>query len=222
MLNPDARSLYTGAVTPPPGYVFDQALATTFSLDPGTLLSLPTHIALAQSASENNVDPITLLESLRRLSDRFSVYVDHKSIKPPTGSNVLYGLLESMVIPVKAPRGGAFHPKIWVLRFVQPESDEPPLIRLLILSRNITFDRSWDISLQLEGYPKGRYIAANRKLGEFLASLPSLSVQPVTKSKLQQAEKLANEVRKTSWELPEGYEEVKFHVLGTDAKTWTP
>jgi len=36
MLNPDARSLYTGAVCPPPGYVFDQAIATTYSLDPAT------------------------------------------------------------------------------------------------------------------------------------------------------------------------------------------
>jgi len=161
MLNPDARSLYTGAVTPPPGYVFDQALATTYSLDPATLLSLPTHIALAEHASTTTVDPIRLLESLRRLLDRVSVYVDHTGMKPPSGSNVLFGLLESMVMPVKAVRGGVFHPKIWLLRFVQPDLDESPLIRLLVLSRNITYDRSWDIALQLEGRPGGRCIAAN-------------------------------------------------------------
>ena len=222
MLNPDARSLYTAAVTPPPGYVFDQALATTYSLDPAALLSLPTHLVLADRTSITNADPIRLLESLRRLSDRFSVYVDHTGMRPPSGDNVLFGLLESMVMPVKAPRGGAFHPKIWVLRFVQPEINEPPLIRVLVLSRNITYDRSWDISLQLEGRPGGRYIAANRRLGEFLQALPSMCTRPVSRSRKRQAKRLAEEVRKVSWELPDGFESVAFHVLGIDGKSWTP
>ena len=41
MLNPDSRSIYTSALTPPPGMVFDEGLGTTFSLDPTTLLSIP-------------------------------------------------------------------------------------------------------------------------------------------------------------------------------------
>jgi hypothetical protein len=163
-----------------------------------------------------------LLESLRRLSDRFSVYVDHAGIKPPSGGNILYSFLESMVTPVKALRGGVFHPKIWVLRFIQPDIDAPPLIRLLVLSRNITYDRSWDIALQLEGRPGGRYIAANRPLGELLQSLPSISTHPLSKTRKLQAEKLAEEVRKTEWELPDGFEEVFFHVLGTGRKAWNP
>ena len=222
MLNPDARSLYTGAVTPPPGYLFDQAVATTYSLDPDTILSLPTHIALAERPSSTALDPIKLLESLRRLSGRFSVYVDHAGINSPSGSNVLFGLLESMVIPTKAPRGGVFHPKMWVLRFVQPDINEPPLLRLLILSRNITYDRSWDISLQLEGRPGRRYIAANRPLGEFLSSLPTISTQPVEKARKVQIDQLADDIRKTAWELPEGFEEVAFHIIGTKRKAWSP
>ena len=31
MLNPNSRSLYTSALTPPPGMIFDEAIATTFS-----------------------------------------------------------------------------------------------------------------------------------------------------------------------------------------------
>lgn len=218
MLNPDARSLYTEAVTPPQGYLFDQAVATTYSLDPATVLSLPTHIALAERPFSTAIDPIKLLESLRRLSGRFSVYVDHTGINPPSGGNVLFGLLESMIIPTKAPRKGVFHPKMWVLRFVQPDIDEPPLIRLLILSRNITYDRSWDISLQLEGRPGRRYIAANRPLGEFLSSLP----KPVEKARKVQIDQLADDIRKTAWELPEGFEEVAFHIIGNKGKAWSP
>lgn len=222
MLSPDARSLYTEAVTPPPGYVFDQAIATTYSLDPATVLSLPAHIALAERSSSTDIDPIKLLESLRRLSNRFSIFVDHAHILPPSGSNVLFGLLESMVIPTMAPRGGSFHPKIWVMRFVQPDSDETPLIRLLVMSRNITYDRSWDISLQLEGRPGRRFIAANRSLGEFLSALPSYSTQPVGSEKSDRITRLAEEIRKTKWELPQGYEQVSFHVLGTRRSPWFP
>lgn len=222
MLNPDTRSLYTEAVTPPPGYVFDQAVSTTYSLDPATVLSLPAHIALAERPTSAAIDPIKLLESLRRLSNRFNVFVDHAHIKPPSGSNVLYGLLESMVIPTRAPRGGEFHPKLWVLRFVQPEIDEPPLIRLLVLSRNITYDRSWDISLRLEGRPGHESIGGNQSLGEFVGSLPSYTTQPAESERKSQIERLAEEIKRTAWELPEGYERVSFHVLGTGSTPWTP
>ncbi len=222
MLSPDARGLYTNAVCPPPGYIFDQAIATTYSIDPATLLTLPTHLALAERPSSSPPDPIKLLESLRRLSDRFSVYVDHTGIKAPSTRNLLYGFLESMVIPVRAPRGGVFHPKIWVLRFIEPDLDAPPLIRLLVLSRNITFDRSWDIALQLEGRPGLRYIAANRPLGELIQTLPVMSALPVSEARRLRAEQLADEIRKTDWELPEGYESVDFHVLGNNRRAWSP
>jgi len=222
MLSPDARSIYTSAVSPPPGYVFDQALATTYSLDPATLLTLPTHLALAARSSDKDIDPILLLESLRRLAGRFSIYVDLAGMKPPSNSHVLYGLLESMVTPVQAPRGGVFHPKMWIIRFVLPDSEEPPLLRLLVLSRNITFDRSWDISLSLEGVPQGRNLAGNRALGKFIEALPSLSTHPVPHWRRRQASQLADEVRKTRWELPEGYESVAFRVLGMDGKKWEP
>ena len=222
VLSPDSRSYYTGAVTPPPGYIFDQAIATTYSLDPDTLLLLSVHLALGQAPSADQVDPIRLLESLRRLSGRLSVYVDRNGIKIPSENKVLYGLLEPMIEQVEAPRGGVFHPKIWVLRFIQPELDEPPLIRLLVLSRNITYDRSWDISLQLDGRPGRRFVAANRSLGEFLRSLPSIATQKVSESVKSRAEKLAEEVRKTVWELPGEFEEVSFHIMGTSRKQWAP
>lgn len=224
MLNPNARSIYTSAVCPPPGYVFDHAIATTYSLDPATLLSLPTHLAFAERPSSAPPDPIKLIESLRRLANRFCIYVDHTGIKVPSTRNLLYGLLESMVIPVKAPKGGAFHPKIWVLRFIQPDAEEPPLIRVLVLSRNITYDRSWDISLQLEGEP-GRHINAdNKALVEFLQDLPSMSTRPLLDSQKQQANQLAEEIRKTQWDVFEGdgFDSVSFHVLGTKRRIWEP
>ncbi len=220
MLAPETRSLYTAAVSPPPGYVFDQAIATTYSLDPETLLLLSTHLSLSRHSYADRPDPIEFLESLRRLSGCLSVYVDRDSIKTPSRDNVLYGLLEPMIAQVKAPRGGVFHPKIWVLRFVKPDSDNPPLIRFLVLSRNITYERSWDIALRLEGRPGRRFIAANRPLGEFLRSLPEIATGRMPLSRRRQAAMLAEEVRKTVWELPDGFEKVSFHITGTTNKSW--
>ena len=61
MLSPNARSLYTAALTPPPGMVFDEAIGTTFSMDPAVLLSVPVHLALLggnqRSAMRDQHDP---------------------------------------------------------------------------------------------------------------------------------------------------------------------
>ncbi|MFH1965247.1 MAG: hypothetical protein ABIJ42_06850, partial [Acidobacteriota bacterium] len=222
MLDPDARSLYTAAITPPPGYIFDQALATTYSLDPETLLSLPVHMALAERSSSRDVDPIKFLESLRRISEKFTVFVDHTGIKPPSKDRTLFGLLESMLVPVRAPKGGVFHPKIWVLRFIQPGANIPALIRLLILSRNITFDRSWDISLQLDGRPGEESIPANRQLAGLIRELPSMGITPLEEGKQVMADLIAREIMNTVWEKPDGFESVTFFVPGSNNQPWVP
>lgn len=214
MLSPDVRSLYTAALTPPEGYVLDQAIATTFSIDPTTLLTIPLHLALLHRGRGLEQDPIALLEAIRRIAERTTVYAQRGRMLVPATTHVLYGLLEPMVIEARAPNGGAFHPKLWVLRFVEPESDAPPLMRLLVLSRNLTFDRSWDLILQLDGRPTGQYVAANRELGELIADLPAMAVGKVPKARQEQAERLGDELRRTRWELPGGYESVAFHVLG--------
>lgn len=40
-LDPETRVLYGDSLQPPPGYVFDAAVATTFSLDFETALAAP-------------------------------------------------------------------------------------------------------------------------------------------------------------------------------------
>jgi len=224
MLSPNTRSLYTEALCPPPGFIFDQAIATTFTLDPSLALSLPVHLALAERKTPEETELLKLLESLRRLSGRFNLYVDQTGMKVPISAkgNVLFGLLETMVTPVKAPHGGVFHPKIWIIRFVQPDMDEPALLRMLVLSRNITYDNSWDISLRLEGKPGTRNIAENNPVAEFLKRLPSFCPQGLSHHQKQQLALFSGEIHKTEWELPEGFERISFDVLGIQNKPWSP
>ena len=219
MLNPDSRSLYTETLTPPPGFVFDEAIGTTYSLDPATLLGVPVHLALASRPKGGDGDVLALLEGLRRVADRMTVYGQRGRMIVPRGQHVLYGLLEPLIVEVASPGGGAFHPKLWILRFVSPDHDEV-LLRLLVLSRNLTGDRSWDLSLRLEGVPRGRSRAANRALADLVRDLPSFALGAIAEARRAQAERLADEVRRTDWAVPEPFDSVRFHVMRE--KGWYP
>ena len=50
------------------------------------------------------------------------------------------------------------------------------MYRLLVLSRNLTFDRSWDVALALDGelLPR-RTVANSRPLSDFVAALPAMA-----------------------------------------------
>jgi hypothetical protein len=125
MLSPNVRSLYTSALTPPPGLVFDQAVATTFSMDPALLLEAPVHLALMAADGQVEPDPLSVLEAVRRYSKRMTVYVQRGRIQVPEVAkpNPLYGFLEDMVVEVNAPNEGVFHPKVWAIRFVGTDHD---------------------------------------------------------------------------------------------------
>jgi hypothetical protein len=223
MLNPNCRSLYTGILTPPPEMVLDEAICTTFSLDPFVMLFVPLHLSmLAAGRGGTKWEGISLLESIERLSSRITIYTQKGRLQVPKISHVMYGLLESMMVEVKAPLGGVFHPKLWVLRFVNVDDSNQILIRLAVLSRNLTQDKSWDLSLVLEGTPGRRYVADNREIGELISDLPNMATDTVNESRILQAKRLGDEVRHVQWELPAGFEMVAFKVLGRRKKTWVP
>lgn len=223
MLNPDSRSIYTSALTPPPGMVFDEGLGTTFSLDPTTLLSIPVHMTLLARVGDDQIsDGIPVLESIRRLSDRITIYAQRGRLQVPNTPNVLYGLLERMICEVNAPRGGQFHPKIWLMKFVDPDNEIDPCIRLIVLSRNITADKSWDVSLRLEGKLGDSEQPTNRDISALISSLPEISTSIVTSERAAQAERLAFDLLRTSLELPPGFDEMSITVLGMREGAWEP
>jgi len=225
MLDPNSRSLLVNSLRPPPGYVFSSGLATTYSLDLTTLLSVPLHLALRSNDDRNAMlqDGVALLEALRRTTDRLSIFCQQGRICAPNLPHVLYGLLESCVVEVTAPHGGVFHPKLWVLRFERPAAPDDVVLRLLVLSRNLTGDRSWDLSLSLDGTPGKRTVAQNRPLADLVAALPDLAAsQPVARIR-ENSRMLADELRHTTWtELPGAFEDLAFHTLGIKQRSWSP
>jgi hypothetical protein len=223
MLEPNIRVLLTQAFRAPTGYRFDCGLAATYTLDLTTLLGAALHLSLfgEESAPEDLANGIALLEALRRISTRLGIFCQNGHIAVPKMAHVLYGLLEPMVVPVAAPLGGVFHPKLWVLRFVAREPAGPVLLRLLVLSRNLTPDRSWDVSLALEGAPTGRNRRENEGLRDLVASLPALA-QRIPEWLGQQTSSLAEELHTTEWQLPPGFDEIQFHALGLRRRRWRP
>jgi len=176
MLSPNERHLYIEALKPPAGYSFDRGVATTFSLDLITLLIAPLSFALFECREEKELylDRLDILEALRRAADKLAVFCQRGRIYIPSTSSLLYSYLEQMVVEAEAPgENGVFHPKIWLLRYIS--DDNHVIYKLLCLSRNITFDCSWDTILVLEGELSGKKSLRNQPLVDFIRYLPELS-----------------------------------------------
>jgi hypothetical protein len=222
MLEPNNRFLLTQAFRAPAGYHFHSGIATTYSLDLTTLLGATLHLSMFgdEGTSEEFRNGIALLEALRRTSTRLSVYCQIGQITVPRMAHVLYGLLEPMVAPVIAPLGGVFHPKLIVLRFEPTAPGQPVVFRTLVMSRNLTYDRSWDVALAVEGSPTGRNRRDNEGLRDLVVALPGMAAVPVHAVRRQQAESIAEEVHTVEWMLPDGFEALWFEVLGLRPRRW--
>lgn len=84
---------------------------------------------------------------------------------PDTYTNLMAFVEDCIVEVLPENEFTSFHPKIWVLRF---EKKRQVIYRLAVLSRNLTFDRSWDISCFVEGAPGSQPTAGGQQLSDFL------------------------------------------------------
>ena len=231
MLPPDSRATAFELIRPPSGYRLDFAALTTYTLDLEALLVLPLSVLVHPDGGleELLADPLRLHQAIQDAGDRVHAFVDEKGISIPRGARSLYSMLESSVHPVRAPNGGAFHPKVWVARFTAKDDETADdLLRVAVLSRNLTFDRSWDVALASEApFRRRRYVAASRPLRDFLLELPQLATDGnrIPQDVAERVEGLADQVWRTAFPAPEGFESpVEFHALGLarGRRTWSP
>jgi hypothetical protein len=219
MLDPETRSHTLENLRPPQGYELDRAIATTFSLDLLALLTAPLAFTLFDWEDEEGRtmnEPLAILESLRRYADRISVFCQAGRIGVPK-THQLFGYLEDSIFQVTARRPSAvFHPKLWVLRFCSAEA--PVRYRVLLPTRNLTFERCWDTVLTLEGWvvERQRAYAANHPLSAFIAALPDLcKIRPPRKTQ-DSVELICEELRRVDFEVPEPFREMTFWSMGVD------
>jgi len=221
MLATHDRALLLDALRPPEGYRFDCGVGTTFTLDLLSLMVAPLSLAMLDitDAEAALADPLLLLEGLRRQSEHLSIFCQVGRIAIPRRDFPLFHLLEKTVVEVQAPRGGAFHPKVWLLRYTPEREGAPPLYRFLNLSRNLTSDRSWDLMLWLEGEVVDRQLGfgRNRPLADWIQALPGLAVHKAEMSPhvQEQVDLLQREVRRVAFQPPTPFaEDLAFYPSG--------
>ena len=225
MLEPATRTLFFEMLRPPEGYGLDEAIATTFTLDLITLLTAPLAFTTFECSDESGkptTDPVVLLEALRRNADKMTVFSQAGRTAAPAQQGILYSYLEPMVTEVTAPLGGVFHPKLWILRFAA--EGLPAIVRLVVLSRNLTGDRCWDVSLVLDGEVADRKVgfSAHAELCDFIKALPGLALRTVPPAVVERANRLAEDVRRAAFALPEGFDQYEFAPLGLKKRRRLP
>lgn len=232
MLDPRDRGALLEALRPPTGYVVDRTIATTYTLDLLALLTAPLAFSLFDQVVARDekqgferLDSLALVHAVRQHAERLLVFCEAGCIARPKAYRQLLTYLEETIIQVRAPRPeGVFHPKVWIQRFTC--EDGPVRYRVLVLSRNLTFDRSWDTVLTLDGELMDRKlsIAESKPLSEFVEALPSLAVAPETMTEGQRAavRQMADEIRRVRFEIPEGFSRFRIWPLGLDGRKSDP
>lgn len=224
MLDPEGRHLLLDALRPPPGHVLDLAVGTTYTLDLNALLTVPVAFAMFDREAADGsprADPIATLHALRRHAGRITLFCQAGDIAVPRDYRSLVVYLEQSVVQVVPPRRDAlFHPKVWFIRYRQPDTGAMAF-RLLCMSRNLTFDRSWDTVLRLEGEPSDT--VRHPELRTFVESLPAMAaaVRPIDVGRQSTIDGLAAELERVQWLGPGDLEVVRFWPLGHDrTRAW--
>ena len=223
MLNPNNDRLYYGSIlSPPTNYELDFAIGTTYSLDLDALVGASISLGLADDIDSNLSDnSIYLLDALRKTSNEVVVFCENGQIKLPKNPTPLYILLENMVFQVKTSkfiknRYASFHPKFWLIKFQDKEKNY--LYRLIVLSRNLTFDRSWDISFTMDGTQKEGTTDKNDVIINFIDYLSGFSGD---NEKTKRMKQVMDELKHVEFELHDSiFNDYNFFVngLGEDYK----
>lgn len=226
MLRTDDRLLLSEALAPPPGHQADLLVGTTYSLHLSALLSVPLALTFADWESDDgspSADPVAALEAVRRYAARITIFCQAGATAATDQPPLVASWLEDVVVPVAAPADAAvFHPKVWVARYRDVTSGHARY-RVLCGSRNLTFDRSWDTVLVLDGEPARRgKEPASGPLADFLAALPGLATGTPNAGRVAEIRALGEELRRVRFTAPTPFEDVTFHPLGIEGHRSDP
>ncbi|ALT69003.1 phospholipase D family protein [Methanobrevibacter millerae] len=222
MLNPKKDRLDYGSIlSPPQNYQLDFAIGATYSLDLDALVGASISLGLsAENDTELNKNPIFLLEALRSTGDKIALFCESGQIKLPNKTTTLYILLEDMVFQVtnsnnvEYSRYASFHPKVWVLRYINDKKEI--LYRFAVLSRNLTFDRNWDLSFSMDGSITDSKTDKNNPLIKFLEFLSGFSTDGDKTDKIRE---IMNELENVEFKLDSNvFEGFDFILNGVGAE----
>lgn len=205
---------YGSLLYPEYGYKLSFAIGCTYSLDFEALLSVPIYLgAVEQPGSEILDNPFLVLESIRRSTDKIALFCNCDGIRMMRNVQPVFALLENSVFPVSLGSGKNFHPKMWVIKYVS-HNNGPDIIKVIILSRNLTFDRSLDLAVVLKGMVRGRS-KRHSKHQPIVDLLNYLVTTCDVKDKAEKIQEIADDLlRIESFEISKEFDDYDFYITG--------
>ncbi len=204
------RYSYSELLQPEIGYKLDFAVGLTYSLDLEALLGIPVSLGLLDEAdSELMRSPFYLLEAIRKSSDSLAIFCNAGSIALPQKIQSVYSLLENSVFEIKLPSRENFHPKMWFIKYI--DDDGHSYIRVLVLSRNLTFDNSIDLCVSMQGEITRVKRNKNKPLADMLTFVSGYA----NKEKKQKIVELADDILHVmTFDIEHPFEDYEFLPLG--------
>ncbi len=195
-------------------YELDQAVGLTYSLDMEALMGIPLCLGMhGEMTTGQKNNPLYVLEAIRRIGKKLSIFCNLGSIKAPKTESRLYALLESSIHEVRMPKyTNNFHPKLWVLQYHNIE-DGRTLIKIVTLSRNLTFDQSMDVAVDMNGFVGDSSNPKNQPIADLLTFVSQFDSD---KSRYKQL--IENVWKVEKFNLLDCFDDYEFHPFGIYGK----
>jgi len=208
MLHPKHNRLdYGEQLIPPDGYELAYAVGTSYSLDLEALMILPVALFYAQKL-DGNPDELRcdMLDAITKAADKIILFYQNGQLKVPKKYHHLMAYWEDGIQPVNMPNHvSSFHPKVWIIRYQSKEA--PPIYRVLVTSRNLTFARDWDMAFSTDGMVTEKEQIKNKPLIHFLQYLNSTGKMKITSSFIA-------DLQMVKFDLPDKFDSLKFKPIG--------
>lgn len=208
MLHPKNNRIdYGDQLVPPDGYELAHAYGTTYSLDLESLMVLPVALFYAQKIDGNIEDlRFDMLDAITNAANKMTVFYQNGQLKVPKKYHHLMAYWEKGIRPITmSNHASSFHPKVWVVRY--EKKDYPPVYRVLVTSRNLTFSRDWDIAISTDGEVTDVEQRKNTPLVHFLT-------QVIKAGNFEVPKKFINELLRVKFDIPDGFTSLNFAPIG--------
>lgn len=195
-------------------YELEQAVGLTYSLDMEALMGIPLCLGMhGEMTTGQKNNPLYVLEAIRRTGKKLSIFCNIGCIKVPKAESGLYALLEDSIHEVRMPNyTNNFHPKLWVLQYHNIH-DGRTLIKIVTLSRNLTFDQSMDVAVDMDGFVGNTINPKNQPIADLLTF-----VSQFDSNKNRYKQLIENVRRVESFNLLDCFDDYEFHPFGIYGK----
>lgn len=196
-------------------YELEYAVCLTYSLDMEALLGIPLCLGMrGEMTSSQRSNPLYVLEAIRRTVKKLSVFCNAGCIKVPKSESRLFALMEDCIHEVRMPNFKYnFHPKIWVVQY-HNTVDNRTLMKVIVMSRNLTFDQSMDMAVEMAGFVGEKQNAKNQPLADMLQF-----VSQFDDKKNSMNEVIKNLMHVEEFEILDCFDDYKFHSFGVYGKS---